>query len=73
MSNIEQKVEEEVQNARAVCDAKGAESPECAAAWDAAEEVQAEKSHQDQVKPKTSFEKYCDDNPGADECRLYDD
>ena len=65
--------EKELQNARAVCDVNGGNSAECAAAWDAVEELQAEASHQKQVKPKNSFEKYCDDNPDAAECRLYDD
>jgi CP12 domain len=51
----------------------GSNSPECAAAWDAVEELQAEASHQRQEKPKNSLEKYCDANPEADECRLYED
>jgi glutaredoxin-related protein len=73
MSDIKQKIEEELQEARAVCDIKGSTSPECAAAWDAVEELQAEASHQKQTKPKNSFEQYCDDNPEAAECRIYDD
>ncbi len=73
MSDIKQKIEEELHEAREVCDIKGGTSPECAAAWDAVEELQAEASHQKQVKPKNSLEKYCDDNPEAAECRLYDD
>lgn len=72
-NGIDQKIQEELQNARAVCDAKGSTSSECAAAWDAVEELQAEASHQKQVKPKNSFEKYCDDNPDAAECRIYDE
>lgn len=73
MSNIQEKIEEELQQAREVCDIKGSNSKECAAAWDAVEELQAEASHQRQVKPKTSLEQYCDDNPDAAECRLYED
>jgi hypothetical protein len=73
MSDIKQKIEEELQEARKVCDVTGGTSPECAAAWDAVEELQAEASHQRQVKPKNSLEKYCDDNPEAAECRIYDD
>jgi hypothetical protein len=73
MSDIQQKIDEELQQARAVCDVKGSTSPECAAAWDAVEELQAEASHQRQTKPKNSFEQYCDDNPEAAECRIYDD
>lgn len=72
-SNIQDKIEEEREQARAVCDASGAESGACAAAWDAVEELQAEASHQKQTKPKNSLEKYCDDNPEAAECRIYDD
>ncbi len=73
MSDIQQKIDQELQEARAVCDTKGGSSPECAAAWDAVEELQAEASHQRQTKPKNSLEQYCDDNPEAVECRIYDD
>ncbi|ARV62495.1 hypothetical protein BZZ01_31150 [Nostocales cyanobacterium HT-58-2] len=72
MSNIQDQIEQEVEQARAVCDVTGSNSPECAAAWDAVEELQAEASHQKQAKPKTSLEQYCDANPEADECRVYD-
>ncbi|MCA1991524.1 MAG: Calvin cycle protein CP12 [Coleofasciculus sp. S288] len=75
MSNIEEKIEQERSQARAVCDAQGAASGDCAAAWDAVEELQAEAAHQRQKdgKQKTNFEKYCDANPDADECRVYDE
>ena len=74
MSDIQEKIQQELQSARDACDVSGSTSAECAAAWDAVEELQAEASHQRQSKPeKTSFEKYCDDNPDADECRVYED
>ena len=73
MSNINQKIEEERDQARVVCDTQGATSGECAAAWDVVEELQAEAAHKRQVKPKNSLEQYCEDNPGADECRLYEE
>ena len=73
MSDIKEKIEQELQEARVVCDVTGSTSPECAAAWDAVEELQAEASHQKQTKPKNSLERYCDDNPEAAECRLYED
>lgn len=72
MSDIKKQIEEELQNARVVCDVSGSTSGECAAAWDAVEELQAEASHQRQVKPKNSLEQFCDDNPDALECRVYD-
>ncbi len=73
MSDIQDKIQEELKGAREACDTSGKNSAECAAAWDAVEELQAEASHQRQSKPKNSLEKYCDENPDADECRVYDD
>ena len=73
MSNIKEKIEQELEEARAVCSVDST-SPECAAAWDAVEELQAEASHQRQEHPeKNSLEQYCEDNPDAVECRVYDD
>jgi hypothetical protein len=74
MSDIQEKIEQELEQARAVCDIQGAQSGECAAAWDAVEELQAEASHQRQKgKKKNSLELYCEANPDADECRVYDE
>ena len=74
MSDIQSKIEQERQQARQVCSIEGDSSGECAAAWDAVEELQAEASHQKQKAPqKSSLEQYCDDNPDALECRVYED
>jgi hypothetical protein len=74
MSDIQDKIQQELEAARAACDVNGTNSEACAAAWDAVEELQAEASHQRQSKPeKSSFEQYCDINPEADECRVYED
>ncbi|MDJ0723903.1 MAG: Calvin cycle protein CP12 [Prochloraceae cyanobacterium] len=74
MSNIEKQIDKERQEAREVCSSEGATSSECAAAWDVVEELQAEAAHQRENQPqKTSLEKYCDDNPEAAECRIYED
>jgi hypothetical protein len=72
-NNIDEMIEQERQQARSACDTQGSSSAECAAAWDAVEELQAEAAHQKQKKPKSSFEVYCDDNPDAAECRVYED
>ncbi|MGK7891009.1 MAG: Calvin cycle protein CP12 [Leptolyngbyaceae cyanobacterium] len=74
MTDIKEKIEQEREQARAVCDTEGSTSAECAVAWDTVEELQAEAAHQksNEVK-KTNFEKYCDDNPEAAECRVYED
>ena len=71
--DIQEQIQQEVEQARAVCDTSGSNSAECAAAWDAVEELQAEASHQRQSKRKNSLEQYCDDNPEAIECRVYED
>lgn len=74
MSNIQEQIEKELEQARAACDVSGATSDECAAAWDVVEELQAEASHQRENQPKkNSLEVYCDLNPDAAECRVYDD
>jgi hypothetical protein len=73
MSNIKENIQKELKEARETCEISGSGSKECAAAWDAVEELQAESSHQNQSKAKNSLEVYCDDNPDAAECRLYDD
>ncbi|WP_008309502.1 Calvin cycle protein CP12 [Leptolyngbya sp. PCC 6406] len=74
MSDIQEKIQQELKSARDACDVSGSNSQECAAAWDAVEELQAEAAHQrNQQKPQTSLEKFCDDNPEAAECRIYED
>lgn len=71
--NIQARIQEEIQSARVACDVSGTGSQECAAAWDAVEELQAEASHQrEEVSVKNSLTTYCDNNPEADECRVYD-
>ena len=73
-TNIQEKIAKEREEARAICDSEGADSGDCAVAWDTVEELQAEAAHQRQDNPeKTSLESYCDENPDAAECRVYDD
>ncbi|MEB3210692.1 MAG: Calvin cycle protein CP12 [Leptolyngbyaceae bacterium] len=72
MSNINEQIEQEKARAREVCSVDGS-AEECAAAWDAVEELQAEASHQRDKPVKNSLEEYCSDNPEAAECRIYDD
>ncbi len=73
MSDIQEKIKSEIEAAREACAVDGSNSDGCAAAWDAVEELQAEASHQrEKGTGKSSFDKYCDENPEADECRVYD-
>lgn len=74
MTDLKEQIKQETEQAREVCSTEGATSGECAAAWDAVEELQAEASHQRQNNPqKSSLEQYCDTNPDAPECRVYED
>ena len=67
------KIQEAIESARALCAQKGPTSPECAAAWDAVEEMQAEAAHQRAKKvDKTAFDEYCEEYPEAVEARMYD-
>lgn len=71
---IEDQLEAAREEARAICDEKGPTSPECAAAWDVVEELQAESAdRRREGEGKTSFQAYCEANPDAEECRIYDD
>ncbi len=73
-SQIEELIDKEREQARIACERSGSDSSECAAAWDAVEELQAEAAHQrTAAKPKNALEKYCDDNPGASECLIYEE
>ncbi len=68
---LEQELQDEIKQARGICDQTGIHSEECAAAWDAIEELQAEIAHQQAEKVvKTAFEEYCDEYPEAK--RIYD-
>ena len=71
-NSLTEQIEKEREEARVVCDTKGATSPECAAAYDALEEMQAEVSHKKETPAKSNFEIYCDNNPDAAECRIDD-
>ena len=73
---LEDRIEAAREEAREICATKGDTSPECAAAWDVVEELQAEASSQrsrQQVTGQSSLQTYCEDNPNAPECRIYDD
>jgi CBS domain-containing protein len=71
---IEDRIEAAREEARAICAEKGATSPECAAAWDVVEEIQAAAADLRLAKQGTnSFQEYCQENPEALESRIYED
>jgi hypothetical protein len=71
MMTIQDRITAQREIARNVCSLEGTNSPSCAVAWDVVEELQAEKSHQYQ-KALRSFERFCQEQPDALECLVYD-
>jgi CBS domain-containing protein len=71
---LEDRIEVAREEARTICREQGDTSPACATAWDILEELQSAKAHQRQPeKTKSSFQSYCEANPDAEECRIYED
>ena len=71
---IEDRIEVAREEARAICQEQGDTSPACAAAWDTVEELQMAAADQRSKKQdKTSLQAYCEENPDAEECRIYED
>ena len=72
-TNLEEAIIKAITEARTTCELDGSDSSGCAVAWDIVEELQAEKSDQQQAKlKKTSLENYCDRHPDSVECLIYD-
>jgi hypothetical protein len=76
VENINNKVKEAIQEAEDTCN--GGDAAHCAAAWDNVEELSAAAAHkkvavQDDKVSSDPLEAFCDDNPDADECRVYED
>ena len=63
-------VEDAIKEAQEVCE--GDSAGECAAAWDVVEEVSAAAADK-KVAKKDPLDEFCDGNPDADECRVYED
>jgi hypothetical protein len=72
-TTLEEAILAAIAEARLTCEQTGENSPNCAVAWDTVEELQAEKSHQEQtLKYRTSLDDYCELHPDALECLMYD-
>lgn len=70
---LDDRIQQAIAEARAICADRGPTSKECMIAWETVEELQAEAAHQRAEKPlKTAFQEYCEEFPEADEARLYD-
>ncbi|AFZ18826.1 Calvin cycle protein CP12 [Allocoleopsis franciscana] len=71
--SLEQRIHDAIAEAHAISARYASESPECGAAWDIVEELQAEAAHQKiACLGKTGFTDYCEEFPDALEARVYD-
>ena len=61
-----------LEHARRLTEMQGPESIEVALAWETVEELQTAKAGYPQVNPTIAFVRYCAENPGAGEARMYD-
>ncbi|KAL4548005.1 hypothetical protein Ndes2526B_g07217 [Nannochloris sp. 'desiccata'] len=65
-------IDNAVKEAQEAC--AGGDKGECATAWDTVEELSAAASHaKEQAKKLDPLEQFCEGNPDADECRVYED
>jgi CBS domain-containing protein len=70
---LKEQITAAIESARATCQQYGPNSPQCAAAWDIVEELQAEAAHQRaEVLDRTAFQEYCEEFPEALEARIYE-
>jgi CBS domain-containing protein len=69
---LEQQLQDEIKKARSVCSQIGANSEECAAAWDAVEQMQSEIAHQTAEKvSRTPFDDHSYEDEAL-EARVYE-
>jgi CP12 domain len=70
--SLDDRIEEARELAHQAGEKFGKTSPEFAVAMETLEELHQEASHQRNVKPQNSLERFCSDNPDSPECLLYD-
>jgi CP12 domain len=73
MADYEKLIQQEKEEAKKACEENGPDSAACAVALDNVEELREARARAAAAKPLNSLEQYCDANPDALECRVYDD
>lgn len=68
---IREKIDRALQEARSICQTNGTNSGECAIAWEEVTELGKAINNTQKIQ-KNSLQMYCDANPEAPECRIYD-
>eukprot|EP00475_Leptophrys_vorax_P007644 TRINITY_DN1483_c0_g1_i1.p1 TRINITY_DN1483_c0_g1~~TRINITY_DN1483_c0_g1_i1.p1 ORF type:complete len:126 (+),score=7.30 TRINITY_DN1483_c0_g1_i1:442-819(+) len=74
--DLKKEIQEKIVAAQETCSDPNS-TAECAAAWDEVEEISAAAADQARkdkvVETADPLEQYCEENPSADECRVYSD
>jgi CBS domain-containing protein len=71
---LEQELQEAIKKSREICARTSPHSEECAAAWDAVDELQAEIVYQEAKRiEKTAFEEFCEEFPDTLQGRVFDE
>ncbi|MEN9251126.1 MAG: Calvin cycle protein CP12 [Thermostichales cyanobacterium HHBFW_bins_127] len=63
-------IHSELEAAHAICAEKGEGDPACRVAWEIVEELLAARAHRE--GELTPFMQFCQENPSALECRMFD-
>ena len=71
-SALETQLAAALEPARRLTEMQGSNSVETALAWETVEELQTAKAGHKKVTPTIAFVRYCAENPGASEARVYD-
>ena len=71
-SAFETQLKAALEHARRLTEMHGPQSIEVALAWETVEEMQTAKAGRHKANPTIAFVRYCAENPGASEARVYD-
>ena len=71
-SALDTQLQAALEHARRLTEMYGPNRIEVALAWETVEELQTAKAGHQKVNPTIAFVRYCAENPGASEARVYD-
>lgn len=71
-SAFETQLKAALEHARRLTEMHGPQNIEVALAWETVEELQTAKAGHRKASPTIAFVRYCAENPGASESRIYD-
>ncbi|MGK7909224.1 MAG: Calvin cycle protein CP12 [Synechococcus sp.] len=73
MTTLQERIQAATEEARKLSEDLGDTDPKTRAAWDIVEELHAEAGHQAAAPQKSALDKFCEENPEAGECLIYEE